>query len=234
MNARIHLGTLLGLVTYVCCQSVPAETLKILLPIANESSQMITRHSKSEEAVIRDMFAKSRISVEFTYFPAARAVLQSQHSSDGNVCVAYVAKIPENVSKYSFSDAVGKTEVWLWSKTDEHGSIGSLADLSEATIGVTNGYAVAKELARNGIRVDLGQDDASVIKKLLAGRYTFIAMAEEDVLAIESETGSLPIKKVYLLPFQGEYYFGCSLKIEQSLMREINHAIHAYHDRQRH
>lgn len=149
-------------------------------------------HYGCDSQIITEAFALQGISVEYGFYPWARAYrLAEEGSWDGTL---EWADTPEHREKFFLSENYLSNQEWVFfHRTDQFFDWTDLNDLKGKTIGLTQGYVYSDffitELNNPAFRFEEASSDEANFRKLLAGRI--------DLFPVEISVGNTILQQKF-------------------------------------
>jgi ABC-type amino acid transport substrate-binding protein len=193
---------------------------------------------------MRDLFElfqnELRTPIEIRPYPWAR-VLQNGEAGDG--FIFGIAKTPERMEKFHFSEVVFYQHVWLVTRCDQVFKFEKIEDLKNKSISMRLNSSVSPEFDQEKNKLFKVENDTSTLpsrfKKIVQNRtnamiyYSFADNAKQVKSEINNhfftpENPDIPQKDVCVLPKElarQANYFALSKKLNSNLLDKINQII---------
>lgn len=182
--------------------------------------------------LLRLMAASAGIRLELQVLPWQRA-MQAAEATAHSVLFS-LTRTPEREAQFQWVGPIAQRRVLLYklaSRTDL--SMSTLNDLGTARIGVVRDSAADRTLQaaglRPGVQLEQGLDDATNVRKLLAGRMEYVALldwaAAWNLRQLQLPYGTL--QPVMEQDVTRSYYYGLRLDADPAVVRRLQTALDA-------
>ncbi|MFT7776283.1 substrate-binding periplasmic protein [Roseateles sp.] len=182
--------------------------------------------------LLRMMATAAGIGIELQVLPWLRAV-QAAEASPNSVLFS-LTRTPEREAQFQWVGPIAQRRILLYklaSRTDL--SLAQLGDLGSARIGVVRDSAADRQLQASGLKPGLhlehGLDDATNVRKLLAGRMEYVALldwaASWNLRQLQLPYGTL--QPVLEQDASRTYWYGLHPATDPTLVRRLQAALDA-------
>lgn len=182
--------------------------------------------------LLRLMAASAGIRLELQVLPWQRA-MQAAEANAHSVLFS-LTRTPEREAQFQWVGPIAQRRVLLYklaSRTDL--TLAQLNDLGTARIGVVRDSAADRTLQatglRPGVQLEQGLDDATNVRKLLAGRMEYVALldwaAAWNLRQLQLPYGTL--QPVMEQDVTRSYYYGLRLDADPAVVRRLQTALDA-------
>lgn len=182
--------------------------------------------------LLRAMAAGAGTGLELQVLPWQRAV-QAAESTPNSVLFS-LTRTPEREAQFQWVGPIAQRRILLYklaSRTDL--ALAQLADLGIGRIGVVRESAADRQLQADGLKPGLqlehGLDDATNVRKLLAGRMEYVALldwaAAWNLRQLQLPYGTL--QAVMELDSSRAYWYGLHLATDPAIVRRLQAALDA-------
>lgn len=180
--------------------------------------------------LLRLMAAEAGLAVRIAVMPWPRAVQEA--AAQANSVLFSLVRLPEREARYTWVGPALPRRLLIYRlsrRTDVR--VRRLADLKHLRVGVARESAAAAQLTAAGLRpqaqLELGLDDTTNLRKLLAGRMDLVVLMEGAARWQLRELG-LPLDTLTpVLPLDTEhaYWFGLQAGADPTLARRLQDAL---------
>ncbi len=182
--------------------------------------------------LLRQMAASAGLRLELQVLPWQRA-MQAAEANSRSVLFS-LTRTPEREALYQWVGPIAQRRILLYklaSRTDL--TLTQLSDLGAARIGVVRDSAADRQLQAAGLRpgkaLEQGLDDATNVRKLLAGRMEYVALLDW-AAAWNLRQLQLPystLQPVLEQDVTRSYFYGLRLDADPALVRRLQAALEA-------
>ncbi|MBV1776339.1 transporter substrate-binding domain-containing protein [Burkholderiaceae bacterium DAT-1] len=157
--------------------------------------------------VIDKISQQSGIPIQIEVVPLARAFANIESQPRG--CGIGTTRTPTNEPQFKWAGPIVRQTARLYARPDSSIQLTSLDQAKPYTIGVLRGSVLSRQLAERGLKIEEGNDSASSMKKLLAGRIDLWA---ENSLAAQFnlEAAGNPALKTALIIAPIDGFIACN------------------------
>lgn len=183
--------------------------------------------------LLRRLAADTAQSLVLDVLPWQRAVQQA--AGDPASVLFSLTRTPEREAQYRWVGPITPRRILVYKLARRRGlTLERLADLGDARIGAVRDSATDRQLQAAGLRpgeqIEHGRDDATNVRKLLAGRMAFVALLDWAAAFHLRELG-LPyatLEPVMALDTGAAYWYGLHRAADPRLVRRLQAALDAF------
>lgn len=180
--------------------------------------------------LLRLMTAQAGVRLELQVLPWQRAVQVAEAQPDS--ILFSLTRTPEREAQFQWVGPIAQRRILIYrlaSRTDL--TMTQLSEIGTARIGVVRDSAADRQLQavglRPGVQLEQGLDDATNVRKLLAGRMEYVALldwaAAWNLRLLQLPYGSL--QPVMEQDSARSYYYGLRLDTDPALVRRLQQAL---------
>lgn len=175
--------------------------------------------------LMREMVARAGLRARFSLVPWARAI-ETAARQPGS-CVLGLARSPANLDRYRWAGPILRQRKVLWARPDEMRSLQSLAGVGATRLGAVRGTLIAQDLAAQGQTLDLSPDEASGLRKLMAGHIDLLASHERTMRDLLASLPPPHPRVALVLKPAHIGYVACHRTTSPTVVRRLDQAISA-------
>jgi len=182
--------------------------------------------------LLRMMAGQAGIRLELQVLPWLRAVQMAEASAHG--VLFSLTRTPERETQFQWVGPIAQRRILLYKLTSRADlTLTQLGELGRSRIGVVRDSAADRALQaaglRPGVELELGLDDATNVRKLLAGRMEYIALldwaAAWNLRQLQLPYGTL--QAVMEQDVGKSYWYGLCPDAKPALVRRLQAALEA-------
>ncbi|RCK28410.1 hypothetical protein TH8_03370 [Thalassospira profundimaris] len=160
--------------------------------------------------ILRAAFATRNITLLTPFYPWKRAYFLARTGQVDGLCSC--SYLPEREADFLFSDILGHVRVAIYSTRDEVlGSVETLADARDMTVGVVNGYNLETAARKAGLDIIMANSETTLVNLLLSKRLdaALSFRAPMDYVLNVGKSGATDIDKIKSKILSNDPYYSC-------------------------